>query len=351
VSADVSDVANSVAPPSPPLLAIDDLCVEFSTHRGRFQAVRGVSLSIEPGETVALVGESGSGKSVTTRAVLGLVDAPGRVTGGDIRFQGRSVLHGPGAEQYAATVRGRSIGVVFQDPMTSLNPLIRVGKQLTEVLTHHLGMSRRDARARAADLLGLVGITSPVARLRQYPHELSGGMRQRVLIAMALACEPQLLIADEPTTALDVTTQAQILELLAAVQQRMQLSVLLITHDLSVVANLCHRVEVMYGGRMMERAPVRDLFSRPAHPYTAGLLRSTPRHDQRGGALWSIAGSPPDPRQPPSGCPFHPRCALAVDRCRAEMPGFDEVGDDRRTACWRPFETDALVAPAVTADG
>jgi peptide/nickel transport system ATP-binding protein len=292
---------------------------------------------VNRGETVALVGESGSGKSVTAQAILGLVESPGRIVDGDIRWKGRSLLHGDGAARYAQSIRGRELGVVFQDPMTSLNPLLRVGTQIGEVLVDHLDMNRKQARTRAVELLDVVGITSPERRVRQFPHELSGGMRQRVLIAMALACEPELLIADEPTTALDVTTQAQILELLAAIQQRMGLAVLLITHDLGIVATLCHRVEVMYAGRLMERAGVREIFHRPGHPYTAGLLRSTPRIDVDTDRLWSIAGTPPDPRRPPPGCPFRPRCPLAVDDC-LEMPALAEHEPGRTVACWRPFE-------------
>jgi peptide/nickel transport system ATP-binding protein len=324
------------APQSARLLEIGNLAVEFVTSRGSFNAVRGVSLHLDAGETLGLVGESGSGKSVTVQAVMGLVQIPGRIAGGDIRWKGRSLVDAEGSA-YARRVRGREIAMIFQDPMVSLNPLFTVGSQIGEVLRHHLGMSKRPAADRTAELLDLVGISSPRQRLKQYPHELSGGMRQRVMIAMALAGEPELLIADEPTTALDVTIQAQILELVGELQQKLGLAVLLITHDLGVVATLCHRVAVIYGGRIVESGTADELFARPGHPYTMGLLRSTPRVDEVRARLIAIEGTPPDLAHPPSGCAFHPRCPLASDACLAEAPPLVPHGRGREVACWHAF--------------
>ena len=319
-----------------PLLEVDHLEVQFFTRRGVVQAVRGVTLSIEKGETLGVVGESGSGKSVMAQTLLGLTELPGRITGGDVRWKGQSLVHD--AESTLARVRGREIAMIFQDPMTSLNPLLSVGQQIIEVLRRHLGMNRQQARTRAIELLDLVGIANPTARVDQYPHEMSGGMRQRVLIAMALSCEPELLVADEPTTALDVTIQAQILELVADLQQRLGLAVMLITHDLGVVAGLCDRVAVMYSGKLVELASADELFANPAHPYAAGLLRSTPRLDLVTERLVSIDGAPPDLVAPPPGCPFAARCSLATDECVAEMPGLHSLEGGRKVACWRPFE-------------
>jgi peptide/nickel transport system ATP-binding protein len=324
------------------LLEVEDLAVTFFTRRGNVQAVRGVSFHIDRGETLGLVGESGSGKSVTSQAVLGMTELPGRITGGDIRWKGKSLVAGKAGARYASSVRGKEIAVVFQDPMTSLNPLFTVGMQITEVLRYHMHMNKKDAAERAVELLDMVGISFPRQRVKQYPHEFSGGMRQRVMIAMALACEPELLIADEPTTALDVTIQAQILELLAELQSRLGLAVILITHDLGVVAGLCHRVQVMYGGRLVEDGPARDLFHEPAHPYTAGLLRSTPRLDVVMPRLTAIEGAPPDLLKPPSGCAFHPRCPLAIEACREEAPPLNPVQLGRKAACYRPFEINTV---------
>jgi len=319
------------------LLEVEGLQVRFFTRRGLVQAVRGVSFHIGRGETLGLVGESGSGKSVTSRAIMGLVELPGQVTGGDVRWKGKSLLHGPDAAAELKRVRGNEISMVFQDPMTSLNPVFTIGSQLTEVTRRHLGYSRRQARERAVELLDLVGISNPSQRLKQHPSEFSGGMCQRVLIAMALSCEPELLIADEPTTALDVTIQAQILELLAELQESLGLSVLLITHDLGVVAGMCDRVCVMYGGRLGEIGSVDDLYGRPAHPYSRGLLRSTPRVDEVQARLVSIDGAPPDLVAPPSGCPFSPRCTLSTDRCVHELPELSETEEGGRVACWHPI--------------
>jgi len=319
-----------------PLLEIEGLRVDFTTRRGVVRAVRGVSLSVMPGETLGIVGESGSGKSVTAQAAMGLVAAPGAITAGDIRWKGRSLLP-PEARGYARKVRGREMAMVFQDAMTSLDPLFTCGQQIGEVLRGHLGYDRGAARTRAREMLELVGIGAPERRLDQYPFELSGGMRQRVMIAMALACEPALLIADEPTTALDVTIQAQILELLQDLQARLGLAVVLITHDLGVVAGLCRRVAVMYAGRIVEEAPAEALFDRPAHPYTMGLLRSTPRLDRAEARMVAIDGHPPDLRDPPPGCAFAPRCPARVAACDVD-PALSEVGAGRRAACWRPFQ-------------
>jgi oligopeptide/dipeptide ABC transporter ATP-binding protein len=324
------------------LLELDDLNVRFFTRAGVVEAVRGVSLAVHRGETVGLVGESGSGKSVTALAVLGLLQPPGRVTGGEIRWKGRSLL-GPAGGKLAKRIRGRELAVVFQDPMTSLNPLFSIRTQIAEVLRHHLRMGRRVADARVVELLDLVGIPGARQRADAYPHELSGGQRQRVLIAMALACEPELLIADEPTTALDVTIQAQILELLTELQRELGLAVLLITHDLGVVAGVCKRVAVMYGGKVMELGGARELFVRPAHPYTTGLLRSTPRLDDVRPRLVGIDGMPPNLLQPPPGCPFEPRCAIASRAC-VEMPPLERQEDGREVACWHAFGLETVGA-------
>ena len=319
------------------LLTVDDLQVRFFTRRGVVQAVSNVTFHIDLGETVGLVGESGSGKSVTAQAIMGLTELPGRITGGDVIWKGNSLVRGPGVKAELKRVRGSEISMVFQDPMTSLNPVFTIGNQLIEVTRRHLGYTRRQATERALELLDLVGISNPRQRLKQYPTEFSGGMRQRVLIAMALSCEPELLIADEPTTALDVTIQAQILELLADIQDRLGLSILLITHDLGVVAGICDRVCVMYSGRLAEVGPADDLYDRPAHPYFHGLLKSTPRVDEVQARMVSIDGAPPDLVAPPPGCPFNDRCDSATDRCRTELPQLTQFEEGRSVACWHPF--------------
>jgi peptide/nickel transport system ATP-binding protein len=331
-----------------PLLEVESLHVDFTTRRGIVHGVRGVSLEVARGRTLGIVGESGSGKSVTAQAVMGLVNVPGEITGGDIRWKGRTLL-GEAGRRYARQVRGREMAIVFQDPMTSLNPLFTVGMQITDVLRHHLGMGRSAATGRARDLLAMVGISAPDRRLAQYPHEFSGGMRQRVMIAMALACEPELLIADEPTTALDVTIQAQILELLADLQRRLGLAIVVITHDLGVIARLCHRVAVMYAGKIVEVGEAEDVFARPGHPYAAGLLRSTPRIDDRLDRLIAIDGAPPNLMSPPEGCAFHPRCPLAIPYCHEEPPLAPAEGG-RLVSCWRaftpPWQGEGSEAPA-----
>jgi peptide/nickel transport system ATP-binding protein len=315
-----------------PLLEIENLVVHFTTRNGIVHGARGVSLHLDPGETLGIVGESGSGKSVTVQAVMGLITTPGEIVAGDIRWKGRSFF-GPGGKELLRTTRGKEITMVFQDPMTSLDPLFTVGTQIMEVLRYHLGMSKKQARRRATELLELVDISAPERRLEQHPHELSGGMRQRVMIAIALACEPQLLIADEPTTALDVTIQAQILELLAELQQRLNLSVIMITHDLGVIAQLCHRVAVMYAGEIVEVGEAEDVFEHPIHPYTQGLLRATPRPDEVTERMIAIEGVPPDLICPPPGCAFSTRCLKAQERC-CRHPSLVSFTKTRKVSCW-----------------
>ncbi len=317
------------------LLEVDDLGVEFKTDDGVVRAVDGVSLTIERGETVGIVGESGSGKSVTNLAVMGLVpQPPGRVTSGRAIFDGQDLLTMSARE--LAAVRGRRIAMIFQDPMTSLNPFLTIEEQLTEMTRLHLGHTRRQAVDHAVTMLERVGITDAGRRLFDYPHQFSGGMRQRVMIAMALSCKPDLLIADEPTTALDVTIQAQILELMQELQRDEGTAIILITHDLGVIANICHRVNVMYAGRFVEKATVDDLFARPRHPYTLGLLESVPRLDEAATTrLTPIEGQPPDLVDLPPGCAFRPRCPFAIDRCKAEEPALLAAPDGgSRYACF-----------------
>jgi oligopeptide/dipeptide ABC transporter ATP-binding protein len=322
---------------SRPLLEVRDLRTWFHTEDGVVRAVDGVSFRIDEGETLALVGESGSGKSVTSLSLLRLVpDPPGRIEGGSIRFKGQELLELPAASMRA--VRGRQISMIFQEPMTSLNPVYPCGEQIAEAVRAHERADRRTARARAIEMLRLVGIPSPEQRADEYPHQLSGGMRQRVMIAMALACRPALLIADEPTTALDVTIQAQILELLERLQAELGMAVLLITHDLGVVAETADRVAVMYGGQIVETGDVRAVFRRPFHPYTAGLLASLPALGAGRERLRTIPGQVPDAARLPQGCRFHPRCPVAEPRCLEPPPVLEPApGHDAR--CWR---TDAI---------
>ncbi len=303
-----------------PLLAISHLVTEFRTDAGVLRAVDDVSFDVAPGATVGVVGESGCGKSVTSLSVLRLIQAPGRIAGGKILFEGRDLLALPEAEM--RRVRGARIAMIFQEPMSSLNPVYTVGDQIIESVVLHQGKSRKAAWARAVELLALVGIPAPEERVRAYPHQLSGGMRQRVMIAMALACEPKLLIADEPTTALDVTIQAQILELLGRLRTQLGMAVLLITHDLGLVAEFAEDVVVMYAGRVVERAPVQQLFADPRHPYTRGLLRSVPSYgdNARARRLPTIPGVVPDLRELPPGCRFRARCADAFDPCAGREP-------------------------------
>ncbi|MDI4643865.1 ABC transporter ATP-binding protein [Cohnella hashimotonis] len=314
------------------LLEMEDLRVSFYSRSGENQAVRGVSLHVDAGETVGIVGESGSGKSVTAKAALGLIGPPGRVIGGDIRYRGESLLGW--SDSRWRKLRGNRIAMVFQDPMTALNPVKKIGAQMVEVIRRHRGLGKEAARLEAAAKLREVGISEPERRLEQYPHEFSGGMRQRVMIAMALSCEPELLLADEPTTALDVTIQAQILDLLKDIKAKSNMGIVLITHDLGVVAQVCTRVVVMYGGMVMEEGTVEDIFYRPGHPYTQGLLKSVPK---RGGGtrerLVPIEGTPPDLLDPPPGCPFIERCPHAFAKC-VERPPLFELGDGHRALCW-----------------
>ncbi len=317
-----------------PLLEIDRLRVTFTGENGLVPAVDGVSLVVDRGEMVALVGESGSGKSVTALAVLRLLpEPPARVAGGRILFDGADLLQLD--EEAMRRLRGRRIGMVFQEPMTSLNPLLTIGRQLTEAMEVHLGIGRTEAVRRAVELLEAVGIPDPGGRLRQYPHQLSGGMRQRVMIAIALSCRPDLVIADEPTTALDVTIQAQILEVMRDLCARLGVALLLITHNLAIVARYAHRVNVMYAGRLVESGEAAALYRRPAHPYTVGLLDSVPRLDRpRGTPLEPIPGNPPDPAALPAGCAFRPRCRYAGPRCAERRPDAVEVEPGHRTACF-----------------
>jgi oligopeptide/dipeptide ABC transporter ATP-binding protein len=334
---------------SEPLLRVEDLRTHFVTDDGVVRAVDGVSFELRAGETLALVGESGSGKSVTALSLLRLVpEPPGRIVGGQVRFQGRDLLGLPSGEM--RRVRGRQISMIFQEPMTSLNPVFSCGEQVAETLVQHERLSWREAHARAVELLRMVGIPAPEQRAGEYPHQLSGGMRQRVMIAMALACRPALLIADEPTTALDVTIQAQILDLLRRLQAELGMAVLLITHDLGVVAEMADRVAVMYAGQVVEACDVRAAFHRTRHPYTAGLLCSLPRIGTRGMRLRVIPGQVPDAAHFPPGCRFHPRCPVAVERCFALEPPLAIVEADHAARCWRAEEIAAGALDPVTAE-
>ena len=316
----------------PALLEIEDLRTWFYTDDGVAKAVDGVSYSIQPGETLGVVGESGCGKSVTAMSILQLVPTPpGKYVGGEIRFRGENLLER--GEKQMRGIRGKEISVIFQEPMTSLNPVFQVGDQIGEALRLHEGMSRSQARERSIDLLRLVGIPSPETRVFEYPHQLSGGMKQRIMIAMALACSPSLLIADEPTTALDVTIQAQILELLRDLQKEKGMAILLITHDLGVVAENADHVVVMYAGKVVERAPVDELFGQPRHPYTIGLFRSLPRLDSGNDRLEVIEGNVPNPLEFPSGCKFRPRCRHATEECAATEPELQQIDDQHQVAC------------------
>ena len=306
------------------VLSVEDLSVRFATPRGPARVVNGVSWSVDAGETLAIVGESGSGKSVSVMSLLGLVPRPPATVTGVVRFDGQDLLALP--EEALRKVRGPGVGMVFQDPMTSLNPVLTVGRQLTEGMEEHLGLDRRAAVDRAVELIDLVGISDPRDRLGAYPHQLSGGMRQRVMIAIALSCSPRVLVADEATTALDVTIQAQIVELVARLQRELGMAVVWITHDLGVVAGVADRVAVMYAGRIVEEGPVDSVYASPAHPYTRGLLASLPVLGARRPALEAIPGLPPDPVALPAGCPFHPRCPVRADgRCATEVPPLRPV--------------------------
>jgi oligopeptide/dipeptide ABC transporter ATP-binding protein len=322
-----------------PLLEIRDLHTEFRTGAGVVRAVDGVSFSVDPGETVAIVGESGSGKSVSAMSILRLIpDPPGRITQGEILFAGRDLMRLSEAEM--REIRGGDIGMVFQEPMTSLNPVLTIGRQLTEGLEQHRGMDRGRAHTRAVELLNLVGIADPARRLKQYPHQLSGGMRQRIMIAIALACDPKLIIADEPTTALDVTIQAQILELMKQLTQRLNVALIIITHNLGVVARYANRVNVMYAGRIVESGTARAIYHDPRHPYTIALLRSVPRLDRpRQMRLDPVDGQPPDLTRLDGGCAFRPRCRFAADACAEARPALAPIGEaGHLAACFRSAE-------------
>ena len=320
----------------PPILTVDRLQTHFFTEDGVTRAVDGVSFTVDPGETVGIVGESGCGKSVTALSILGLLPPKiGRVVGGSVRFEARELL---GLDEAAMRkIRGNRIAMIFQEPMTSLNPVHTIGDQIAEAVQIHQGLSRADALKRAAEMLRLVRIPDAERRVKDYPHQFSGGMRQRAMIAMALACNPKLLIADEPTTALDVTIQAQILKLMIELKSRFGAAIMLITHDLGVVAETCQRVIVMYAGRKVEEAHVHELFDRPAHPYTRGLMASIPRRIARTARkkrLYEIPGIVPNLREPIVGCAFAPRCAFAREHCRVEAPALRDIAGGHAVACW-----------------
>jgi oligopeptide/dipeptide ABC transporter ATP-binding protein len=322
------------------LLSIRNLVTSFPTGQGALRAVDGVSFDVPRASTVAIVGESGSGKTVTSLSIMRLVPAPGRIEAGEVLFGGQDLAKLP--EKAMRSLRGRKISMIFQEPMTSLNPVYTVGAQIAEVVKVHQKASRFAAREKAVEMLKLVGIAAPETRVDAYPHQLSGGMRQRVMIAMALACEPELLIADEPTTALDVTIQAQILDLLRRLQEKLQMSVILVTHDLGVVAEVAQHMVVMYAGRVVEQGRVRDLFRSPRHPYTEGLLKTLPPpgvsrargSSSRPARLPTIEGTPPDPLRPPPGCRFENRCGYADARCKAEEPELASTGAERASRCF-----------------
>ena len=322
-----------------PLLAVDDLRVRFWTSRGLVYAVNGISFDIRPGETLGLVGESGCGKSVTALAAMGILPRAARIPTGSIKLEGRELV---GLSERAwRRVRGKEIAMIFQDPMTSLNPVLTIGAQLREAIEEHLDLDRKATTRRAVELLDQVGIPSAADRLKSYPHQFSGGMRQRVMIAMALACEPKLLIADEPTTALDVTIQAQILDLLRELVAQRGTALVLITHDLGVVAGTCERVQVMYAGTLVETGTADELFATPRHPYTLGLLQSVPRLDiGRRQPLHPIPGAPRNMLSEPESCPFAPRCRYQIDRCTVELPELRRLETGQRAACFNPAAAD-----------
>lgn len=315
------------------LLEVKDLRVHFQTEEGTIPAINGVSLSVNKGETLGIVGESGSGKTITSLSIMRLIPASqGKVVSGEILFDGEDLLKK--SEQAMQKIRGNKISMIFQEPMTSLNPVMTCGDQIAESIILHQGLSRRQSMEKATEMLRWVGVPMPERRVHEYPHQLSGGLRQRVMIAMALTCRPSLLIADEPTTALDVTIQAQIIELLKRLRQELGMSIILITHDLGVVAELADRVVVMYAGQVVEEADAVTLFRSPKHPYTEGLLKSIPRLDETRGRLYTIEGMVPHPLKMPKGCKFGPRCPYATDICREQEPPLEQLSPDRRVACW-----------------
>lgn len=316
------------------ILEIKDLCVEFQTVEGTVQAVNHLSYRLRKGEKLGIVGESGSGKSVSSLGMLKLIpNPPGRITGGEILYKGQDLVKASKKEMQR--IRGNEISMIFQEPMTSLNPIIKCGKQIAESLRLHRGMNKKEAMEEAVRLMQSVGIANPTQRAHEYPHQMSGGMRQRVMIAMALACEPQILIADEPTTALDVTIQAQILDLIRDLNERMGTSVIFITHDLGVVSELCDTVLVMYTGHIVEQAPALELFEEPKHPYTVGLLEAIPRITKERAPLQTIEGAVPNPTERINGCSFSPRCPYATEKCQQEEPPEVQISENRRVRCWR----------------
>ncbi|MEG1780957.1 MAG: ABC transporter ATP-binding protein [Clostridium sp.] len=316
------------------LLEVKDLHVSFFTPAGEVKAVGGISYELNYGEVMGVVGESGSGKSVEAYSIMGLLQSPGKVTGGSITFEGQDVLQF--SKEEMTNFRGNSVAMIFQNPMTCLNPVYTIGNQLIEALrAHDKSISKEAAAKQALEMMELVGINNVEKRMKQYPHEFSGGMRQRVMIAMGLICHPQLLIADEPTTALDVTIQAQILELMKSLQKKTKMGIIFITHNLGVVADVCDRVSVMYAGKIVEQGPVDDIFYKPSHPYTVGLLRSMPRVDAECyERLIPIEGTPVDMLNPPEGCPFAPRCESCMKICLKKVPPYVTVGENHRSACW-----------------
>jgi oligopeptide transport system ATP-binding protein len=317
-----------------PLLDVQELAVSFDTYAGEVKAVDGVGFRIFPGEAVGIVGESGCGKSVTAHAIMGLIPTPpGRVVQGKVMFDGEDLL--PKTDREMRAIRGNTLSMIFQDPMTALNPVLTVGLQIAEIMQLHRQMKKNDAFDRAVEMLNLVGIPSSEQRIHSYPHEFSGGMRQRVMIAMALACNPRLLIADEPTTALDVTIQAQILDLMKDLQRRLNTAIVLISHDLGVIAGLCGRIIVMYAGKIAEAGTAWDIFHNPQHPYTQALLKSVPRMDMtQKRKLAVIDGQPPDLLRPPEGCPFHPRCPYAMRICTEQYPAITQLNMKHSVKCW-----------------
>lgn len=314
------------------ILEVCDLHTSFFTDAGEVRAVNGISFTLEAGKTLGIVGESGSGKSVTAYSVMQILAEAGRITDGEVRYKGEDISKW--SERQMQKFRGEKCSIIFQDPMTSLNPVFTVGSQLMEAILLHTDKNKQQARERAIEMLTLVGVNEPESRLKQYPHELSGGMRQRVMIAMALACEPDILIADEPTTALDVTIQAQILELMQDLQKRLGMAIIMVTHDLGVIASMCDEILVMYGGRVCERGTADDIFYRPAHEYTKGLLRSIPKADNMNEKLVPIGGTPINLLQMPKGCAFCPRCDAAMKICLTEQPQELRISESHLASCW-----------------
>ena len=315
------------------LLEVKDLKVSFFTPAGEVKAVGGISYDLDYGEVMGVVGESGSGKSQEAYSIMGLLQSPGKVIGGSITFEGKDVLSFSKEEMTA--FRGNKVAMIFQNPMTCLNPVYTIGNQLVEALrAHDKKISKEEAQKRAMEMMELVGINNVEKRMKQYPHEFSGGMRQRVMLAVGLICHPQLLIADEPTTALDVTIQAQILDLMRDLQKKIKTSIIIITHNLGVVANIADRVAVMYGGKLVETGDVEDIFHNPCHEYTKGLLRSIPKAHEKGGELQAIPGTPPDLMEPPVGCPFAARCKETMIVCQKYMPDYTDCGKNHKSACW-----------------